>query len=174
MILDGHVNEVNSLAFSPDGKTLASASTDRSALLWDVADPATPRRLGASLEGHADEVRSVVFHPDGRTLATASADRSIILWDVTDREHPARIGAPLLGHTDIVQAMAFSPDGAWMTSVSYDTTGIIWPVASILAERDGLRENPADHACERVGRGLRVDEWQRYVPDLPYRSTCEV
>src|SRR4051812_21968590 len=75
---------VNALAFAPDGRTLATASTDKTVLLWDVTDPARPRRLGDPLIGHTAALRSIAFAPDGRTLATASYDQTALLWDVTD------------------------------------------------------------------------------------------
>jgi WD40 repeat protein len=55
-------------AFSPDGRLLATAGFDRLVLLWDVSDPARPRRLGEPLSGHGDRVTTVAFSPDGRTL----------------------------------------------------------------------------------------------------------
>ena len=67
------------MAFSPDGKTLASASWDKTVILWDVASR-TP--LGEPLKGHQDAVYSVAFSPDGKTLASASWDQTVILWDV--------------------------------------------------------------------------------------------
>jgi WD40 repeat protein len=68
------------VAFSPDGRTLASASWDDTVKLWH---PRTGKER-ATLRGHTDEVRSVVFSPDGRTLASASEDGTIKLWDVAD------------------------------------------------------------------------------------------
>ncbi len=71
-----------SVAFAPDGRTLASASDDKSVKLWDVQS----RKEVATLTGHGDYVRSVAFAPDGRTLASASADKSVKLWDVQSRK----------------------------------------------------------------------------------------
>jgi WD40 repeat protein len=76
--LTGNTREVMAVAFSPDGRTLATGSVDHSTRLWDVASGQTR----ATLVGHASHVSSVAFSPDGRTLATGSADKTARLWDV--------------------------------------------------------------------------------------------
>jgi len=75
--LSGHLNFVFSLAFSPDGKTLASGSFDRTVILWDVQ---TRQPIGQPLRGQSAPVQGVAFSPDGKTLVSRSAN--LILWDL--------------------------------------------------------------------------------------------
>jgi WD40 repeat protein len=78
--LVGHTSAVNSVAFSPDGKLLASGSDDNTIKLWDVATGQEVR----TFEGHTDWVTSVAFSPDGKLLASGSWDNTIKLWDISD------------------------------------------------------------------------------------------
>ena len=76
---NGHLHFVTSVAFSPDGKTLASSGGDKTIKLWDVC---TGQEI-SSLEGHSDVADSVAFSPDGQTLASGSWDTTIKIWRVT-------------------------------------------------------------------------------------------
>ncbi|NRQ31916.1 hypothetical protein HII36_08695 [Nonomuraea sp. NN258] len=107
---------VTSVAFSPDGDTLAvtggtGPGTDRRLLtrLWDVSDPARPAALGGELGGHTGVVHQVAFAPGGRAMATAGGDNRVLIWDVTNRERPSVRNTLFLSTT--VSAVAFSPDG---------------------------------------------------------------
>ncbi len=128
-LVRGHRNWVESVAFSPDSKLLATGSGDNTIILWDVSDPASPVQLGAPLNGHTAWVNSVAFSPDGKLLASGSDDKTIILWDVSDPASPVQLGAPLSGHTDWVNSVVFSPDGKLLASGSDDKTIILWDVS---------------------------------------------
>jgi RNA polymerase sigma factor (sigma-70 family) len=100
--LEGHKDRVLSVAFSRDGKRLASASNDGAVKLWD---PAAGKEL-LTLEWHDGPVYQVAFAPDGKALATAGADRTARVWDAAKGTELHR-----LAHDEPVQSVAFSPDG---------------------------------------------------------------
>jgi WD40 repeat protein/transcriptional regulator with XRE-family HTH domain len=117
-----------SLAFSPDGHTLASGNDDGSIRLWDIADPAHPRPLGPSLTKGTVAVQSVAFSPGGHSLASGSLDGTVRLWDIADPAHPRPLGPSLTTGTVPVQSVAFSPDGRTLAGGDHAGTVRLWDV----------------------------------------------
>ncbi|MFF0163744.1 helix-turn-helix domain-containing protein [Streptomyces sp. NPDC005263] len=128
-VLSGHSQPVYAVAFSPDGRTLATGAGDDTIRLWSLADPAHPVPLGRPLTGHKSWVYWLQFSPDGRTLASASRDRTARLWDVRDPLHPKALGRPLTGHRDFVFSVSFSRDGRTLATASQDQTVRLWNVS---------------------------------------------
>ncbi|MHC5718011.1 MAG: WD40 repeat domain-containing protein [Nostoc sp.] len=121
--LQGHSNWVWSVAYSPDGKTLASGSRDETIKLWDVDTGAEK----FTLKGHSGWVTSVAFSPDGQTLASGSHDNTIRIWNVDTGEEIYIFK----GHSNWVWSVAYSPDGKTLASASGDGTIKLWNVSEI-------------------------------------------
>jgi len=118
--LAGHTDWVYSVAFSPDGKLLASGSSDSTVKLWDAATWQVVR----TLSGHTYTVMSVAFSPDGTLLASGSSHDTVKLWDVGTGVEVRTLS----GHTDTVLSVAFSPDGTLLASGSMDNTVKLWEI----------------------------------------------
>lgn len=122
----GHTDAIDSVAFCPDGKRIASTSDDQTARIWDVSTG----NLLATFKLHANRsVRAVVFSPNGELLATA-ADASVSLWDALVPTGPRPEIQLLEGHTEEVSCLAFSPNGNLVVSGSDDSTLRLWDIST--------------------------------------------
>jgi WD40 repeat protein len=147
--LTGHKGRVNSVAFNPNGETIASGGDDRTIKIWSKNG-----KLQLTIPAHDDEITSVVFSPDGQTIASGSDDKIVKLWNLKGSliqefpknskisgENKSQINkSPLSlegksckgassnsnGHTEKVLSIAFSPDGKKLASASCDTTIKLW------------------------------------------------
>ncbi|BCL37395.1 hypothetical protein NSMS1_38420 [Nostoc sp. MS1] len=145
--LTGHSKYVSSVAFSPDGQTLASGSGDETIKIWNVSTG----RLLQTLTGHSKYVSSVAFSPDGQTLASGSQDKTIKLWNLTT----GKLLQSLTDHSHSVNSVVFSPDGHTVASGSYDNTIKIWNVST-----GSLLQSFSGHS-----------NWVRYVAFSPNGQT---
>ena len=114
--LEKHRSGVNSVTFSPNGQIIASASADKTIILWYPDG-----RIFKSLSGHEDVVNSVNFSPDGSTIASASQDKTVKLWNLKTLQP-----ITLSGHQGGVNSATFSPDGKIIASASSDRTVKLW------------------------------------------------
>jgi len=118
--LEGHTNLVRSVAVSPDGEYVATASWDTTALACG-----TNGKCIRTLGGHTGYVNSVVVSPDGMHVVTASSDKTARVWQLSD----GTCLHMLKGHTKQVRSAAVSPDGELVVTASHDTTARVWRIS---------------------------------------------
>jgi WD40 repeat protein len=190
------------MAFSPDGRTLASAGEHRFIMLSDVRTGGVRRVIRSQDGAHA-----FAFSPDGRTLAAAARDRTIRLWDVASGR---QLLPALAGNMADVCCIAFSPDGRTIASGGSDDSVRLWDVATHIplgrpftGHKDYLRSiafapdgralvsgsedgtiriwevfswssyaQLRDEVCHIIGRGIAQSEWVQYVVGIQYPRSC--
>ncbi|MBE9163905.1 MULTISPECIES: serine/threonine-protein kinase [Microcoleaceae] len=151
--LVGHSNAVTSVAFSPDGATLASGSEDKTIEIWKLE----AGKRWYTLTGHSDWVTCVAFSPDGATLASGGRDKTIQIWDL----NKGKWWYALRGHEDRVYAVAFSRDGQVLASGSRDKTVQLWnlnrgrPMSVLTGHAGGVEAVAFSPAGEFLASGSR-------------------
>ncbi|QZH62464.1 TIR domain-containing protein [Mycolicibacterium farcinogenes] len=133
--IKGHTGDVKGVAFSPDGKLIASTAGDATIRLWDTE---TRNPIGEPMRGHEGIVFPLAFSPDSSRIVTGGADKTVRLWDVAIRR---QVGEPLRGHTSDVMSVAFSPDGKLIASGGTDKTLRLWHSDTGLPAADPLATN---------------------------------
>lgn len=118
----GHVNAVQSVAFSKDGRYVVSGGRDNTVWVWGTGDSSRIR-----LRGHYDAVRDAVFTADGKQVVSAGLDEQVLVWSPgNDEEFRVLQGHSLTGHDDAVLSASFSSDGSHVVTASRDRTARVW------------------------------------------------
>ena len=144
----GRIARIYSVAFSPDGARLATATRDQTARVWDVA---SGNAVSVPLR-HNAAVRSAAFSLDGRKVVTASFDRTARVWDAATGQS----GTPFLRHEDPLRSAVFSFDGTRVLTASDDESARVWDAAGGLAITPPLRHNGAVWCAAFSPDGRRV------------------
>jgi WD40 repeat protein len=149
-----HKDAVGWFGFSPDGRSIATASLDGSVATWDIATGKPKLRLV-----HEGPASGAAYSADGSWLVTWGAwEKTARIWEVATGIEVARVA-----HDATVTTAEFSPDGRWLLTASEDHSVRVWKwrAQDVVAE-----------ICARVTRNLTPDEWRRFVGEEAYRPTC--
>ncbi|KAI4117642.1 MAG: hypothetical protein LQ345_002180 [Seirophora villosa] len=151
--LTGHLAGISTLAWSPDGRTLASGSDDKSIRLWDVV---TGKAYPVPLLGHHNYIYSIAFSPKGNMLVSGSYDEAVFLWDV----RAARVMRSLPAHADPVGGVDFIRDGTLIVSCAGDGLIRVWDTATGQCLRTLVHEDNAPVSSVRFSpNGRFVLAW---------------
>ncbi|MBW4620837.1 MAG: AAA-like domain-containing protein [Cyanosarcina radialis HA8281-LM2] len=156
--LEGHQGSVKSIAFSPDGQTIASGSDDKTIKLWK-----RDGTLISTFSGDSYWVTSVAFSPDGQTIASGGGDKTIKLW-----KRDGTLISTLSGHTEAVYSVAFSPDGQTIASGGRDKTIKLWKrdgtlITTLFRDTYGVRSIAFSPDGQTIASGSRdgIKLWKR-------------
>lgn len=155
--VEAHTTWVTELLFTPDSKSLLSASGDGTIRIWDST---TGEAQGAPLEGHVHQVWDLLFHPlDPEILLSLDNQGNLFSWTWAERT----LARPILQTGTESESMALSPDGQHLYLGTFAPTAQVWQLPT-----QGWR----DGACQLAQRNLTLDEWELILPTTPYHATC--
>lgn len=143
------------------GDVMAFANMGSSGALYDISDPAQPRKL-SSLPNDGGPLQRLAFSPDGTLVAAGTTDDVIRVWDVRDPRNP-QVRAVLHGHTERVWGVAFSPDNRTLTTTGTDRTIRVWDIDV---------EATAARVCATTTAHLSTRHWEQYFPGVEPRPLC--
>ncbi|MDX8030307.1 hypothetical protein SK803_08795 [Lentzea sp. BCCO 10_0856] len=143
------------------GTVMAFANMGSSGALYDISDPAQPRKLG-SLPNDGGPLQRLVFSPDGTHIAAGTTDDAVRVWDVRDPRNP-QVRAVLHGHTERVWGVAFAPDNRTLATTGTDRTVRIWDIDV---------EATAARVCATTTAHLSTRHWEHYFPGVDPRPLC--
>ncbi|WP_409239636.1 DNA-binding protein [Streptomyces sp. PA5.6] len=160
--------ETTALAFSPDGKHLAAGADNGRVVLWDGTVQQTFGTLAGTYDvtrarqgpGEAEAVTALAYSPDGTTLAVGGEHGTLQLWDAASRQP---LGTPLPTPGDAVLALAFSADGRTLHAAGRHSA-----LRSLAVDTEQVTAS----VCARAHGGLSRSDWQKYIPEVPYRDVC--
>jgi WD40 repeat protein len=150
-------DDARSVAFNPDGSTLAIGEFGGRVTMFSTRDW---KPVGRTIEGHDERVTALAYSPDGGRLLSGGADGTVRLWDVARRQP---IGSPLSIRPESFIAAAFAPDGTRAFVVPDTGSAVSW---------DLRPASWARHACSVAGRSLSEREWRDALPERPFRRVC--
>ena len=157
-----HEKPVDAIAFSPDGKWLATGSQDTTVRLWDLEAKQPHRHNAHVLTGAEQRISNLRWSADSQYLVSVSNDGSIRIYDMRQAA-PGESAVVLAGHTNVISGVDLSEDATVVVSSSYDMTVRAWPLTAGKLVPIG---------CARAGRGLTPEEWSQHLGDTPYRDIC--
>ncbi|MBC8284910.1 MAG: WD40 repeat domain-containing protein, partial [Nitrospinae bacterium] len=162
--LNGHTKPIKTVAFNPDGKTLATGSSDKTIIIWD-AKSGSPLKV---LKGHTGKIKSLAYSPNGLILASAGNDETIKLWETKT----GKLIRDLKGHSKTINTVAFHPNGKILASGSNDSTVKTWVVDNGQVLHDlKLRSNLVNSiAFHPNGKTLISGHWNETVNIIDFAT----
>ena len=163
--IPAHKDLIYTIAFSPDGKTLATGSYDRVIKLWAIPSPANNSPVQTLID-HSDAVYSLAFHPNGKLLASGAADRAVKIWDVATGQRLYTLS----DSTDWVYAVAWSPNGNQLAAGGVDRSLRVWDanteggklVSSVFAHEKPVTRilfSPKGESVFTIGEDRIIKSW---------------